>query len=108
MKEKLEEILGKEEFENLQKYLGEKSLDVKGLYKMDAGKRINLIKDYCEKTDQDFSEIYSAIESTKDEALKEHAIRAAIAAILARDGPAAVSDPELYKTIGEKMKKYEK
>lgn len=105
MKEKLEEKLGKEKYEKLSSYLSEKELTIEKLYELQPQERIKLIAGFCDSANYDFSEIYSAVETIKDATMKEHALRAAVAAILARDGPAAVNNPELYTEIRKKLKK---
>lgn len=107
MKENLEKILGEEKLRSLEEFLDNNGLNLEELYKKKPKERMELIMNYCKETGQDFSEIYSAIETAKENTLKKHALRAAVAAIFARDGPAAVSDLELYKRIEEKIKEYE-
>lgn len=104
MKEKLEEKLGKEKYEKLTNYLSENELTIEKLYELEPQKRIRVIANFCNSLSYDFSEVYSVIETTKDETMKAHALRAAVAAILARDGPAAISNPELYTEIRKKLK----
>jgi replication initiation and membrane attachment protein DnaB len=104
MKEKLEQKLGKEKYQQLEQFLKSVNLDVTGFYKLKPEERITTVAKFCQQYNYDFTEIYSCVEAAKDETMKEHALRAAAAAILARDGPAAINDLNLYSKIQEKIK----
>jgi replication initiation and membrane attachment protein DnaB len=104
MEEKLEQKLGKEKYQQLEQFLKSVNLDVTGFYKLKPEERITTVAKFCQQYNYDFTEIYSCVEAAKDEAMKEHALRAAVVAILVRDGPAAINDLNLYSKIQEKIK----
>ena len=107
MEEKLREKLG-EKYPKLEKFLENKKLDITKIYEIKPEERIYLVAEFCKQNNYDFPEIYSCIETAKDETMKQYALRSAVAAILARDGPAAINDLNFYKKIQEKVKELEK
>jgi replication initiation and membrane attachment protein DnaB len=104
MEEKLEKKLGKEKYQQLEQFLKSVNLDVTGFYRLKPEERITTVAKFCQQHNYDFPEIYSCVEAAKDETIKEYALRAAVAAILARDGPAAINDIGLYSKIQEKIR----
>jgi len=105
MKEELRERLG-EKYPKLEKFLENKKLDITKIYEIKPQERIYLVAEFCKQNNYDFPEIYSCIETAKDETMKGYALRSAVAAILARDGPAAISNPNLYSEIRKKIKEF--
>jgi len=106
MEEELRERLG-EKYPRLEKFLENKKLDITKIYEIKPQERIYLVAEFCEQNNYDFPEIYSCFEAIRDKTMKENALRSAVAAILARDGPAAISDLNFYKKIQEKVKELE-
>lgn len=107
--QKLEELIGREPYNDLQNHLKKSGIEeIEQLYRLEPQERIKLVMDYCSNTKKDFSRIYSAVEKAKEEIMKEYALRSAVSAILAREGPAAISNLNLYKVIRKRLEKNNK
>jgi hypothetical protein len=106
VEEKLKEKLG-EKYQVFEEFLEKDGLDIIKLYKLEPQERIKTVAKFCEQNGYDFPDIYSRIETAKDETMKEYALRSAVTAILVRDGPAAINDLNFYRKIQEKVKELE-
>jgi len=108
MKEKLEKTLGREKYQKLEQFLESNHLNVTKFYELTPEERITTVTNFCQQNNYDFTEVYSCIETAKDETMKGYALRSAVTAILARDGSAAINDLNFYRKIQEKVKELEK
>jgi hypothetical protein len=107
MEEKLKEKLG-EKYQVFEEFLKKYDLNIETLYALEPQERIKTVAEFCKQNNYDFPYIYSRIEEAKDEIMKGYALRSAVTAILARDGPAAINDLNFYRKIQENVKELEK
>jgi uncharacterized membrane protein len=107
MKETIKKKLGEEQYRRIDEALKKKKISIEDIMKLSPKERIDKISELCSETKLDFKEVYSAFETAKEEKMEEHALRSAVAAIFAREGPIPQSNPQLYKDIKRKIEETE-
>lgn len=103
----IEEIIGKKEYQDLVRFFEEKDkkeyMDkeeiLKEIYKKEPKERMEVIEEFCEKHNYDFKKIYSGIEEYREYECKKNILRAAVAAILTREGCGLQTNPNNYEKI---------
>jgi hypothetical protein len=106
MEENIQKKLGKVQYNKVNEFLKNNKLSIEGLMKLPSKERIEEISKLCNETGLDFKDVYSAFETAKEEEMKKYALRSAIAAILARDGPVP-QDPQRYNDLKRRIKTIE-